>query len=733
MRDSGSPLFARLYLPHPLDAGQVAQFFTGLAAASISHGSAVILETRATSDGIVQLLGCSSRDSATIHHQLTSLIPGTAITNLDRYKRTSVHSAKRISVDNRGLPLAVTKPDTVTRALYTALSRRLYPGEALVLQLILGRARAPEHVPARVTDPRKRSLLQAVLTGPGDAPHEVRAALRSRAAEHRFEVTVRIGVAADTTARRTTLGRELAAAIAVAEAPGARIDLKPDDPNVLNAALPHRWGGTSLAVSELVALCGWPLGNDDLPGLPPAHPKMLRAEANVETKQRLFAEALAPGDGRQIGVAAKDALHHGIAIGSTGSGKTTLLTNLITADIAAGAPILVIDPKAQTPDQILASIPKRRWKDVVIIDATAEAPVGFNPLDASGRDPDVVADGILAIFKRTFAESWGPRTGDIFSASLRTLTRAGLSAPAPYTLVDLVRLWTDSKFRTQVVGPLAAAGDVGLASFWAWFEEMSPTQRSSVLASPMNKLRDILLRPAAVKILGQPRPSFRLRDLFRDKKIVLVPLNEGLIGPLTAELIGSLVIAEVWQATQERAAEPGHEHNIGFVYVDEADRFMSSLTVSLPDALARSRSLSVAWFLAVQYWAQMPSEMRAAVMHNARTKVIFKQGAFDDARMLAQLSPELEPEDFMSLGLYDVYVQPVAGGITSRWALAKTLPPTPGQFDPAVVAAASYRHHQPLAPARIDEHDPVDGLAGLPTSPSLGPIGRTKRASGTRP
>lgn len=731
MPKSDGPVFARLFLPHPLGADQVAQFFTRMAAGH-GAGSAVILETRATCDGIVQLLGCGSREASTVQHHLMGLIPGTSITGLDGYARTSVYTAKRLSVDNRGLPLAVSKPETVTRALYTALSRRLHPGEALVLQLILGRVRGPEHVPARVTDPRPRSLLRAVLAGPGDAPHEVRAALRSRAAEHRFEVTVRIGVAAGTAGRRTTLGRELAAAIAVAEAPGARVELKPDDPNVLNAALPHRWGGTSLSVSELVALCGWPLGDGDLPGLAPAHPKMLRADPKVETKQRLFAEALAPGDSRRIGVAARDALHHGVAIGSTGSGKTTLLTNLIAADIAAGAPVLVIDPKAQMPDQILATVPKRRWKDVVIIDATAEHPVGFNPLDASGRDPDVVADGILAVFKRTFADAWGPRTDDIFSASLRTLARAGLSAPEPYTLVDIVRLWTDQPFRTQVVGPLVAAGDVGLASFWSWFEDLSPTQRANVLQSPLNKLRSLLLRPAAVKILGQPRPAFRLRDLFRDHRIVLVPLNEGLIGPLTAELIGSLVIAEVWQATQERAAEPGHEHNIGFVYVDEADRFMSSLTVSLPDALARSRSLSVAWFLAVQYWAQMPTDMRAAVMHNARTKVVFKQDAYDDARMLAQLSPELEPEDFMGLGLYEVYVQPVAGGITSRWALAKTLPPTPGPFDPAVVATASYRHHQPLAPARVDEQDPVDDRPELPTSPSLGPIGRTKRAGGTR-
>jgi hypothetical protein len=85
--------------------------------------------------------------------------------------------------------------------------------------------------------------------------------------------------------------------------------------------------------------------------------------------------------------------------------------------------------------------------------------------------------------------------------------------------------------------------------------EAPPAGQAAALAAPFNKLRQLLLRPALVAMLGQANPRVNLRDVFREKKIILIPLNEGLIGEGTASLLGSLVIAELWQAAQERAGD----------------------------------------------------------------------------------------------------------------------------------------------------------------------------------
>lgn len=733
-RVSSSLVFCRLFWPHPLPPEQVAAFFTRLA--SDRHRGVVVTETRAHGGGIAHLLGAGPADMDELRRLLTDMVPGTLVTALDGYVRTSMYSAGKVTARPSGLPLKVQDPRPVVRAVHAALARPYQPGEAVTIQLVLGPGRGPQTVPAKIADPRTMGLWRALMAGHQAASAETRRQVREKADHAQVDCTLRIAVTAASSDKRRRMALALLAALRVAQAPGVRLHLAHEDPNAVNTPARPRWYTTRLAVPELVAVCGWPVGDEHLPGMPPPHPKMLRAEAGVHTGPRVFARSLVPGDNRHLGVAPADALFHGFVLGPTGVGKTTALLHLMEADIDAGHAVLALDPKDQIPAHLLARVPRRRWKDVVVIDAADPDPVGFNPLDATGRDPDVVADAILAVFCRVFADGWGPRTADIFSASLRTLARTG-RPERPSTLIDLPRLWTDPAFRrTQVA---AVSGDVALSGFWAWYEALGPTQQMGVIAAPMNKLRAILLRPAAVKILGQARPPFRLRDMFREAKIVLVPLNEGLIGPLTAELLGSLVIAEVWQATQERASEPGHDQRPGFVYVDEADRFMH-LPVSLADALARSRSLSVSWCLAAQFWDQLPKDMKAAVKSNARSKIVFRLESDEDARTLARLAPELTETDFMALDRYQVYIRLVADGVTTGWALAQTLPPSPPRHDPAQVLRAARAHHRPM-PISPSQEAPPDDLLGpagtdLPAdeptgrgSPVLptGPIGRRRR------
>ncbi|MGH3630855.1 MAG: hypothetical protein ACRDRL_25860, partial [Sciscionella sp.] len=384
-------------------------------------------------------------------------------------------------------------------------------------------------------------------------------------------------------------------------------------------------------------------------------------------------------------------------------------------------------PKKQLIDDILGLIPQERIKDVVILDASQTNPVGFNPLDVTGRDPDVVVDGILAVFESVFHDGWGPRSADIFSAALRTLARASTSE-RPATLLDLPKLLTEPAFRRQQVGRVTS--DLGLAGFWSWYEHQSPAAQAAAIAAPLNKLRQFLLRPALIRMLDQRRGQFRLRDIFRQHKVVLVPLNEGLIGPGTASLLGSLVIAELWQATQERADEPRAIAHPAMVYIDEAPRFLR-LPVSLADALAVSRSLGVGWFLAAQFRSQFPPELRMAVDMNARSKIQFAT-EYDDARDTARLTRDLTIEDFLALPRYHAYANLVAHGHPSGWALVRTLPPPSATTDPEAVRAAVHATYAPtadpgLAPAE-SEREPTSAAGDQPTAtPPATPIGRKRR------
>jgi hypothetical protein len=148
------------------------------------------------------------------------------------------------------------------------------------------------------------------------------------------------------------------------------------------------------------------------------------------------------------------------------------------------------------------------------------------------------------------------------------------------------------------------------------------------------------------------------------------------------------------------------------VYVDEAPRFLN-LPVSLADALAISRSLSVGWFLAAQFRGQFPPELRTAVDMNARSKIIFAT-EYDDARDSAKLAKGLTPEDFTALPRFHAYANLVARGLPSGWALVKTLPPSLATADPEqvrVAVRANYGATTPIskrAPRERPEQRPAE-------------------------
>lgn len=678
-KSAGGMIFARAYPPRPLEPLALEMMLVRLA--SDPTHAPVVFEARSLpgQNGEVSevsyWLGTAPEHLRWLRRTLHDLLPGLILDTDPATKRQSVTTAARVKVRPRGLALLIDQPEAIATAILSALNQRLYAGEALVLQLVFGPRRTPRHHRGKLADPTQ-PWWQFVTTGVQEASRPVSKQHDARALQSGMATCIRFGVSADTSDRRQRLLVGLLGGISTAKAPSTFIRMRRESAAHLNkATVPLLWEFAP-AVAELVGLLAWPLGEKELPGLPPLHPKLLPAPTKMATlkePERTIGVSTVPGDPKPIGLTASDNLFHLVATGPTGSGKSTALLHLIRADIQAGRPVLVIDPKRQLVDDIVATaIPEERIPDVVILDPNEERVPGFNPLDVGDRDPDVVVDGLLAVFAAVFSDGWGPRTQDITHAGLLTLARVGKQRGMPFTLLDLPRIFNDASVRRSVIGHVAR--DPGLAAFWAWYESQSPPAQAAALAAPSNKWRQYLMRPSVRRILGQPQPIFRLRDVFREHKIVLVPLNEGLIGPITAQLLGGLVVAEAWAATLERAAEHQPAKRPASVWVDEVQNYLH-LPTSLDDALNASRSMGVSWNLAHQFRAQMSSSMLAAVDSNARTKLVFRPSDPKDAAAYARMAPELEPLDFMSLGQYEAYATVILGGEQQPWSSLKTLPP----------------------------------------------------------
>lgn len=735
--DSGSGwVFSQLHLPRPLKPEQVDVMLLRLAADRAAPP--LVFEARAEGGQLVRhLVGTPAEHVVWVQRTLRHLLPGLEIDGVDTDGRQPVRRSVRLRMRPRAFALAIDRAEVVSLAVLSSLDARLEDGERLALQVLLGRRVLPKHLSKEIPDPTQ-PVWQVALQGEMAASKPLRDQIDTRSGQHGFATTVRIGVTANTPERRQQLVIGVLGALSTAVDRGSYIDLTFEPAVRLNKPLLSPWWSgmpLRLGATELTGLLGWPLGDRDLPGVAPLHPRPLRVPSTVSRTERLFAVPATPGSSQPVGIAAKDISAHLLTTGPTGVGKSTVLLNLVAADAAADRPVLVIDPKWQLiRDIVERAIPELRIDDVVILDpadATATGRVGgFNPLDIGDRDPDVVVDGLIAVLAAVFHEGWGPRTEDILHSALLTLARVGESRAAqggdPFTLLELPRLLTDERFRASVIGEVM--DDPGLGSFWASYLAMSPGAQAQAIAAPLNKLRQYLLRPSLRAILGQARPRFRLRDVFRENKIVLVPLNEALIGPKTAQLLGSLIVAETWSATLERANEQDPGRRPASVLIDEVQQYLH-LPVSIDDALSRSRSYGVGWHLAHQHRAQLPLSTRAAADSNAKSKIVFQPLDPDDAHAMARRAPDLEAIDFLSLGQYQAYANLTADGTPAGWALIRTLPPPEPTGLGDQIREASRTNYASPVPAKGrssqagQRHpvDPTDG--GIPEAP----VGRKSR------
>jgi hypothetical protein len=732
-------VWRQLVLPVPVDEARVRSFLA--AVVTVTGSPSVVFEAIASCGQVLWRLGTVPWAVRDIHALALAHLPGVRL--LDPSQQTIVpdpgrvelhlHRAAHLASDvvattppaaaaalrfdgAVSVPLRVEATETVTRSLLSVLASAMGT-ESIRLQLVCGgrlKPRTPHEQPGH---PKVAREVQHHLREPG------------------FVVALRISASASSEPRARALVRTVAAALKGLEVPGSRLRVWKSSLSAVVEARSSWWLPMQMRTSELPAFLAWPLV-EGLPGVASAHPVMLPPSPNISSQGRLLGEAITEAPERAVALTAEDSLRHLHLLGPTGVGKSTLMAHLALQDITAGRGVVVIDPKGDLVADIATRTPDEYLEEMVILDAADEAPVGINPL-VGARDPDLAADVLLGVMHSLYADSWGPRTHDILHACLLTLARRGDAS-----LVMVPLLLTNPSFRRSVTGRVTKSDPMGLGAFWAWFDAMSDGERQQVIAPLMNKLRPILLRPQLRAVFGQRRPRFDLADIFglrsghteaghKRPRVVLVNLAKGALGEEAARLLGSIVVALVWQAALGRAALQAFQRRPVMVHIDEVQDYLR-LPGDLGSALAQARGLGVGFTLAHQHLGQLPKDLKAGVMANARSRVAFSLSR-DDARAIAALSQgELKPEDYQSLPRYHAYASLLVNGeATAPFSLRTTALDGPLRSFEAAQQQSRARFGQALSDV---EQDLLDLVGGGPGDDALtgGQIGRVRRPGGGR-
>lgn len=398
---------------------------------------------------------------------------------------------------------------------------------------------------------------------------------------------------------------------------------------------------------------------------PPSDLPSFRSGANTELC--VLGNTNFRGTSETFGILPDDRRRHIYIIGKTGMGKSTLLENMIFSDIYSGKGVAVVDPHGELADAIVKYVPRERAEDLIICDPSdISNPVSINMLEDPGTAEarSLIASGLVGVFKKMFADSWGPR--------LEHVLRNVLLALAEYpnsNMLGIMRILVDEEYRKKVVDNVT---DPVVKQFWVGeFANYAPRNVAEIISPIQNKVGQFLSSPIIRNIVGQTKSTIRIREAMDDGKILIVNLSKGKIGEDNSALLGSMIITRIQLDAMSRANIEASKRRDFYLYVDE---FQNFATDSFATILSEARKYKLNLIIANQYIAQMSEIVRDAVFGNVGTIITFQTG-YDDALYLStQFSEVVTPEDITALNKYTIYTRLLINGMPSKSFSANTLP-----------------------------------------------------------
>ncbi len=381
----------------------------------------------------------------------------------------------------------------------------------------------------------------------------------------------------------------------------------------------------------------------------------------------LFAETTFRNQYRKFGIKTDDRRRHMYIIGKTGMGKSTILENMIVEDIRQGRGLAVVDPHGDLAEKIIQFVPENRIKDVVYFNPSDhDYPIAFNAVEqVAPHVRHLVASGLIGVFQKLWADSWGPRLEYI----LRNTILAILDYPNS-TLLSITRMLSDKSFRKKVIENIQ---DPVVKAFWVKeFAGYADKFASEAVSPIQNKVGQFLSSSLIRNIVGQVKSSIDIREIMDNGKILVMNLGKGRIGEDNSELLGSMMITKIQLAAMSRVDMLEEDRRDFYLYVDE---FQNFATESFANILSEARKYRLSLIMGHQYIEQLSDEVKAAVFGNVGTLVVFRVGATDAEELVKEFTPTFTEEDLVGLPKYNMCLKLMIDGVASDPFSARGLGP----------------------------------------------------------
>jgi type IV secretory pathway TraG/TraD family ATPase VirD4 len=359
-------------------------------------------------------------------------------------------------------------------------------------------------------------------------------------------------------------------------------------------------------------------------------------------------------DRRKFGIRQPDRLMHTYMIGKTGTGKSTCIETMITQDINAGRGCCLLDPHGDLVEKVVQSIPDHRKNDLIYFNfPDPNLTLKYNPFKrVSPGKRSLVASGILEVFSKLWDSAWGVKLEHILRHAILTL----LDQPRA-TVADIIEILLNKDFRREALQNVTSET---VKKFWK--REFVEYHKYDLLPV-MNKIGGMLVHPVIRRALIENSDEVSIRKAMDTQKIVLVNLSKGHLGADVANMLGALFITSIASAAFSRVDTQVEKRTPFMVYMDEFHNFT---TLSLVNMFSELRKFKVGMILAHQYMHQLDEKIKQAVLGNVGSMISFRIGTQDAMIMAKEMYPDFNPEDFINLPNYKIYLTLMIDGKPSK-------------------------------------------------------------------
>lgn len=372
---------------------------------------------------------------------------------------------------------------------------------------------------------------------------------------------------------------------------------------------------------------------------------------------------------------------HTYIVGGTGTGKSTLLSHMIREDIQRGEGVILLDPHGDLYNEIAATVPTERRKDLVKINPLdPENCPGFNLLDIPDgklrrRHAELMIGELIQCFQRIWGankDAFGPMFETYFRAAMELLI---YQEGAPHTLPSFERVFFDRDFRKEL---LSTCTETAVRDFWTGIADKAGGEASLSNIAPYitSKLYPLLRGAFLSTLFCANRDDLQMPERINQKPILLVNLNKGVLGENESRILGVVILSKIMAAGISRSLLRPEDRSPVNLYVDEFQNFVSG---SVATMVSEARKFGLRLTFANQNLAQLNATgdgniLLETVLGNVGNQLIFRLGVKDAQRLNSFFHP-FDPKTMQELPNFHCLCRLLTAEGPFRPFIMQTLPP----------------------------------------------------------